>query len=65
MKQFCCGDVVPGCSAVFNGETEAEILSAVAGHAQRDHGMMTIPADLVAKVRSLIRPIGGLSQVTA
>jgi predicted small metal-binding protein len=56
---------VPGCSAVFNGETEAEILSAVAGHAQRDHGMMTIPADLVAKVRSLIRPIGGLSQVTA
>ena len=56
MKQFSCGDVVPGCKAVFSGTTEEQILSAVAAHAQRDHGMFQIPEGLVAQVRSLIRP---------
>ena len=55
MKQFCCGDVVPGCSAVFKGDSEAEILGAVAEHARKDHGILSIPDQLLAKVRSLIR----------
>ena len=50
MKQFACGDVVPGCRSVFRG-TEDEILAAVAGHADGDHGMTTMPESLVQQVR--------------
>ncbi len=55
MKQFCCGDVVPGCKAVFRAPVDSMILEAVAEHARRDHGMTEIPAELVARVQSLIR----------
>lgn len=54
MKRFRCGDVVPGCTAVFEKPTEDLILSEVALHARLDHGLAEIPATLVAQVRSLI-----------
>ena len=57
MKQFCCGDVVPGCKASFHGSTEDEILGAVAIHARQDHGLTDIPASLVSQVRSMIRTV--------
>lgn len=55
MKRFSCGDVVPGCTAVFEGASEDQILTSVAAHARNDHGMTEIPASLVDRVRSLIR----------
>ena len=55
MKQFACGDVVPGCTRSFRG-TEDEILSAVADHAQRDHGMASVPSSVVDQVRSCMVP---------
>jgi predicted small metal-binding protein len=57
MKRFRCGDVVPGCTAVFNEPTEDQILSAVASHALHDHGISEIPPALVARVRSLIQEV--------
>jgi predicted small metal-binding protein len=51
MKAFRCGDVVPGCARAFTG-TEDEILGQVAQHAQHDHGLVEIPDELVAQVRS-------------
>lgn len=57
MKQFCCGDVVPGCKAVFREQTEEGILNAVARHARQDHGMVDIPVALIAQVRSHISSI--------
>lgn len=54
MKQFSCGDVVPGCNRAFNGASENDILSAVAVHARDDHGMTEIPGSLVEQVRGLI-----------
>ncbi|GAA1808766.1 DUF1059 domain-containing protein [Planosporangium flavigriseum] len=51
MKKFRCGDVVPGCTARFNGD-EASILAAVAAHAGADHGLVEVPAELVAQVRA-------------
>jgi predicted small metal-binding protein len=54
MKQFSCGDVVPGCQRRFTGATEQDILSAVAVHAQADHGLTEIPASLVEQVRGQI-----------
>lgn len=53
MKQFTCGHVVPGCTRTFRGSDE-EILAAVGMHAQHDHGMSTVPDEVVAQVRSHI-----------
>jgi predicted small metal-binding protein len=53
MKQFSCGDVVPGCGRSFRG-SEPEILTAVAAHARDDHGLTSLPDSLVEQVRSRI-----------
>ena len=58
MKQFSCGSVVPGCTATFHAADEAGILMQVAAHARDDHGMATVPAELVAAVRERIATVG-------
>ena len=50
MKQFACGSVVAGCDARFVYATESEILNAVAAHAAADHGLASVPAELVEQV---------------
>lgn len=54
MKQFACGDVVPGCKARWVCSSEEEILAHVAEHARNDHGLKEIPEELVASVRERI-----------
>ena len=54
MKQFSCGDVVPGCSAQFQASDEAELLQQIARHAREDHGLTDLPADLVEAVKKNI-----------
>lgn len=54
MKRFSCGDVVPGCTRVFQGHTEQDILRQVAGHAREGHGMEQVPDALVEQVRAHI-----------
>lgn len=54
MKQFRCGDVVPGCLGVFEAADEQGILTAVAAHARQDHGMSEVPDELVDQVRARI-----------
>ncbi len=51
MKNFRCGDVVPGCTRAFTG-TEEDILALVAVHAREDHGLAEVPAELVSQVRA-------------
>ena len=51
MKKFRCGDVVPGCTARFEG-TENEILSQVSAHAAEAHGMSSVPSAVVDQVRA-------------
>lgn len=55
MKQFACGDVVPGCDATFLGVDEGAILSQVASHAARDHGLAEVSPELVGAVQGAIR----------
>jgi predicted small metal-binding protein len=55
MKSFSCGAVVPNCTATFTGETEGDILTQVAEHARRDHGMSSVPAEVADQVRMNIR----------
>ncbi len=55
MKQFRCGDLIPGCAATFAG-TADEILAAVGAHARADHGVPEVSAELVAQVRGHLTP---------
>jgi predicted small metal-binding protein len=57
VKQFSCGDVVPGCTAKFLASTDDEILTAVAEHARRDHGMAEVPVAVVTMVRAHIQEV--------
>jgi predicted small metal-binding protein len=57
MKEFACGSVVPGCSAVFVGPTDDAILSQVARHAREDHGMTEVPDEVVLAVRRNIHAV--------
>jgi predicted small metal-binding protein len=54
MKQFACGDVVPGCDARWVCDTEDEILAHVAVHARDAHGLVAVPPEMVDEVRSRI-----------
>lgn len=54
MKQFACGDVVPGCDATWVCSTEEEILANVAAHAAEAHGIVDVSDELVAQVRDRI-----------
>jgi predicted small metal-binding protein len=56
MKEFACGDVVPGCSATFLGSDDGSILEQVGRHADRDHALPEVGPELVAAVREKIRP---------
>ena len=56
MKEFRCGDLVPGCTTTFEGESEEEILKQVAVHAREDHGMDEVPPEVVDQV------IAGISE---
>ena len=50
MKEFSCGDVVPGCTAKFRGASNQEILEQVAKHAREGHGMTDVSPELVEAV---------------
>jgi predicted small metal-binding protein len=55
MKEFSCGDVVPGCSASFCAESDDDLLGQVARHASTDHGLQEIRPELVEAVKKHIR----------
>lgn len=52
---FECGDVIPGCAASFEADTEEKLLAEVGEHARSDHDIEEIDADTLAVVRSKIR----------
>ena len=58
MKEFRCGELVPGCGAAFHGASENEILAQIAAHAHSSHGMYEVPAEIVDRIRSRISELG-------
>jgi predicted small metal-binding protein len=54
LKSFACGDVVPGCTVTFTGPDDDSVLGQVAAHAVADHGLGSIPPELVEQVRASI-----------
>jgi predicted small metal-binding protein len=63
MKQLKCGTIVPGCRAVFEGESENAILQQISRHARDEHGMPEVPPEVVDMIRANITerpPQGGM-----
>ena len=46
MKQFNCGDVVPGCTWVTRREDEDELCAEISTHAHEAHGMDEVPPEV-------------------
>lgn len=57
MKTLACGEIMPGCSATFSGQTEDDVLQQAGKHAAEDHGLDVTP-ELVETVRAHIRDAG-------
>jgi predicted small metal-binding protein len=56
MKQVKCGEtgLFPGCPGVAQGETEDEVMAAVAEHAKEAHGVEEVDAETAEVIRSHI-----------
>jgi predicted small metal-binding protein len=58
-KVLKCGDVKPGCVAEIRGNSEEEVLrKAAAEHTKAEHGMDSIPPDVLAEVHAAIHDEG-------
>lgn len=54
MKEFKCGELVPGCETVIEGQSDDEIMQQVAVHAREAHGMDEVPPEVEEKARAAI-----------
>jgi predicted small metal-binding protein len=52
MKEFRCGELVPGCEAAFRGESEDDILQQVVAHARDEHGLHEVPPEVLDDIRA-------------
>ena len=57
MKQFSCGDVVPGCTWVTRSEDEEELFAEIYSHAHDAHGMDEVPPEVVDLIRDVITEV--------
>lgn len=54
-KIIRCADLMPGCNAVVEGKDVAEVMAKAAEHAKKDHGLTTIPPEMISKVQAAIK----------
>lgn len=54
MKTLACGEIMDGCTATFQGESDDELLAQAGKHVVEDHGLDVTP-EMVELVRSHIR----------
>lgn len=52
--KLACGDVMPGCSARFEDETQDGLLGQVAEHAAADHDIQEITPEVKSAVEAKI-----------
>ena len=57
MKQFNCGDVVPGCQWVGQNEVDEELWGEIADHAREAHGMHEVPPEVLDQIRDAITEV--------
>ena len=52
---LACGEVMPGCTATFNADTEDDLLAQVGPHAADAHGITEITPDVLDAVKGAIK----------
>ncbi len=52
---FACGDVMPGCDATFEADSEAQLLEQVGPHAAEAHGIAEVTPEVLEAVRGAIK----------
>ena len=52
---LACGDVMPGCSATFEADSEDELLALVAPHASDAHGIPEVTPEVLESVKGAIK----------
>jgi predicted small metal-binding protein len=57
MKQFNCGDVVPGCQWVARSDDERELFERIGVHARDEHGMDEVPPEVVDQIQGVITEV--------
>ena len=54
-KVISCKDAGVDCDWTGKAETENELMEKVSEHARKDHGILTLPPDMVAKAKTIIK----------
>lgn len=57
MKQFRCGDVVPGCQWVARNEDEQQLFEDIHTHARDAHGMDEVPPEVLDAIQGVITEV--------
>jgi predicted small metal-binding protein len=57
MKQFRCGDVIPGCPWVTRSEDEQELLQNIVVHARDEHAMDEVPPEVEDAIHKVITEV--------
>ena len=57
MKQFNCGDVVPGCQWITRNDDEQVLFEDISVHARDAHGMDEVPPEVVDQIRGVITEV--------
>lgn len=52
---LACGDVMPGCAATFEGDSEEQVLEQVGPHVAGAHGISDVPPDVLEAVKAAIK----------
>ena len=57
MKQFKCGDVVPGCEWITRNDDEQVLFSDISEHARDAHGMDEVPPEVAEQIQRVITEV--------
>jgi len=57
VKQFRCGDVVPGCEWVTRNDDDNELFEDIESHARDAHGMDEVPPEVAEQIRDVISEV--------
>jgi len=52
---LACGDIMPGCAATFEADTEDELLAQVVPHAAEAHDITELSPEVVDAVKGAIK----------
>jgi predicted small metal-binding protein len=56
-KKFVCADIGMKCDYQTTANTTEELMPKIAAHAKSAHGMMTVPDEIMTKIKSVIKEI--------